>query len=156
MSKKRSRVGINEDVSTTNNSAISTRLRLRQSGRIVQIFDRFLHLSRKLFLVSDRQPCRRDRIAAPHLQRAALDVVGVHGQQFVGADQRDWHDVNLRLDGQKKRSWQEWLNLTVIRASAFRENHQRHAGFETLYRRTNRRNGVGWLLLIDANLSGTL
>src|SRR5436853_4690551 len=118
-SKNRSLADINADGSTTNSSATKPEKLPREvfpnpevrlcpfvwrnenagkrpgSTSIVQIFDGLLHFSRKLLHIPHRQPGRRNRFPHPHLQRTALDVISVHGQQFVGSDQRHWNNIDL-------------------------------------------------------------
>ena len=82
-------------------------------------------------------------------------MVGIHGQQFVGADQRDRNDIHLRLDGQKESSLQKRLNLSIRSAAALGENHQRHACLQTLHCRADTGNRFRGLLLINADLPGS-
>ena len=70
---------------------------LRISGPGVQRFNRRLYLGGHFVCIAQSQPRRRNDFPHPHLQRLALDVVGVHGQQVEGIDQRDGHDIGLRL-----------------------------------------------------------
>src|SRR6266446_3968883 len=91
---------------------------LRASWCGMQNFDRRLHLRRNRLRILHGQPCSGDWFTNAHLQRLALDVVGVHRQQVERVDERDRHDISLRLDRQKKRAWQERLNLSISRTAA--------------------------------------
>ena len=68
------------------------------SGPVVQIFDGLLHSLRERLQILHGQPGGRDRLSYSHLQRTAFDVIGIHRQQLIGADQRDRNNVYLSLD----------------------------------------------------------
>ena len=91
----------------------------------MQSFDRRLHLRRNRLRILHGQSGRGDRFTNTHLQRLALDVVGVHREQVECVDERDGHDIGLRLDRQKEGTRQERLNLSISRTTALRKNYQR-------------------------------
>lgn len=129
---------------------------LRGFVGVVQLFHRLLHLGREGFHVVPFQACGWNRLADPHFQRTALDVVSVHGQQFVGSDQRDGNDVGLGFDSEKKGSGHQGFDFAVWRATTFRKNDERHAASQTLHGGSNLAHGSGRLLLIHADLAGAL
>src|ERR1019366_3519799 len=129
---------------------------LRGSWSGMQSFDCGLYSCRNRLGIAHGKSGGRDGRTDPHLQRLAFDVVGVHGQQVEGADERDGHDLGLRFDGEKECARQKRLNLAIPRAAAFGKDDQRHAvaqapqgGLDGADRRRR-------VLLVDADLSGAL
>src|ERR1700730_2069306 len=105
--------------------------KLRGSWRGMQSFDCRLHPCRNRLRILHRQPRSRNRFANSHLQRLALDVVGVHRQQVECVDERDRHDIGLRLDCQKECARQERLNPSISRTAALGKDYERHAAAQT-------------------------
>jgi hypothetical protein len=120
----------------------------------VQGFDRGLHAGRNGVGVGQLQSHGRDRFSHAHFQGLAANVVGVHGQQVEGIDERDGNDIGLSFDGEEKRARQERLDVAVRGATAFGKDDERHAGAQAAQSRLDRTNGSGGMLLVDANLSG--
>src|SRR3981189_183243 len=75
---------------------------LRASWCGMQSFDRRLHLRRNRIRILYGQPGSGNWFTNTHLQRLALDVVGVHWQQVECVDECDRHDIGPRLDCQKE------------------------------------------------------
>src|SRR5882762_5209158 len=82
-------------------------LPLRTHGCGMQSFDRRLHLRRNRIRILHGQPGSGNWFTNTHLQWLTLDVVGVHRQQVECVDERDRHDISLRLDCEKECAWQE-------------------------------------------------
>ena len=80
-------------------------------------------------------------------------MVSVHREQVEGVDERDLHDIGLRLDGEKECAWQKRLDVSVPRAAAFGKDDQRHAVAQAPQRRLDGADGSGRVLLVDADLS---
>src|SRR6266446_4208604 len=100
---------------------------VRASWCGVQSLNRRLHLRRNRLCILHGQPCSGDWFTDAHLQRLALDVVGVHRQQVKRIDERDRHDIGLRLDREKECTREKRLNLSISRTAALRKDYQRHA-----------------------------
>src|SRR6266446_4602349 len=100
---------------------------VRASWCGVQNFNRRLHLRRNRLCILHVKPAGGGGSTTAHLQRLALDVVGVHRQQVKRIDERDRHDIGLRLDREKECARQERLNLSISRTAALRKDYQRHA-----------------------------
>ena len=89
----------------------------------MQTFNRGPHPRRNRLCIPHSQSSGRNRLSYPHLQRTALDMVSIHREQIERPDQRNWHDVCLRLDGEKECARQERKNLAIRTAATFRENY---------------------------------
>ena len=120
----------------------------------MQLFDGRFHFGRDLFGMLHGQAGGGDYFAYPHLQRLALDVIGVHGQQVESADERDGHDVGLRLDRKKKCARKKRLHIAIARAAALGKDYQRHATAQAPQRRLDGADRSRRVLLVDADLSG--
>src|SRR6202158_693036 len=111
----------------TAEGGVTTRpLSQRGSWCRMQSFDRRLNVCRNRLRILHGQPGSGDWFTNTHLQRLTLDVVGVHRQQVERVDERDRHDIGLRLDCEKKCARQKRLNLPISRTATLRKNYQRH------------------------------
>src|ERR1035441_1644159 len=129
---------------------------LRGSWRGMQSFDCGLYFCRNRIRIAQGQTGGGDGRTDPHLQRLAFDVVGVHGQQVEGADERDGHDLGLRFDGEKECARQKRLNPAIPGAAAFGKDDQRHAVAQAPQRGLDGADRSRRVLLVDADLSRTL
>ena len=129
---------------------------LRGSWRGMQSFDCGLYFCRNRIRIAQGQTGGGDGRTDSHLQRLAFDVVGVHGQQVEGADERDGHDIGLCFDREKECARQKRLNLAIPRAAAFGKDDQRHAAAQAPQRGLDGADRSGRVLLVDADLSRAL
>src|SRR6202167_4842247 len=132
------------------------RRRLDGSRCRLQSLDCGSHLGRNAIHIAQRQCNREYRVPHAHLYGLALDVVSVHGKKSEGVDECDRHDIGLGLDREKKCTWQKRLKLAIAGTAAFGENDQRHTAAQTSQRRFHRADRSRWVLLVDADLPGTL
>ena len=70
--------------------------------------------------------------------------------------QGDGHDIDLCLDREKECAGKKRLNAAVGRAPAFGKDDQRHAAFQGAQSGLNLSDGAGGILLVNADLAGTL
>ena len=75
----------------------------------------------------DRHSRGRDRLTHIHGDLARIEVPGVHGQQVVNSAQGNGDDRHLGANGEKGRSGQKRLHVSVGCARAFWKDKQRHA-----------------------------
>ena len=80
----------------------------------------------------------------------------MHGQNFVGADERHGNDGRLGADGHEGGTVLEGLDGSVHRAAAIGKDDQRHAGFESSDTAVKAGNGGADVGGVDGNLTGAV
>src|ERR1019366_7678550 len=126
------------------------------SWRGMQSFDCGLYFCRNRIGIAQGQTGGGDGRTDSHLQRLAFDVVGVHGQQVEGADERDGHDIGLCFDREKECARQKRLNPAIPGAATLGKDDERRAVAQAPQRRLDGADRSGRVLLVDADLSRAL
>src|SRR5262249_42886473 len=82
-----------------------------------------------------------------------LDVICVHLQRLVGAYERHWYHIHLGPDGGEECSAHEGLQLSILRAPAFRKYDQGHVVLDGLHSAVQAAYGLLGIFQIYRNLS---
>lgn len=84
-----------------------------------------------------------------------MELQRVHGEQFVGSDQRNGDDGNSGADGHEGWSIEERLQVAGQAASAFGKDEERHSGFQSPDGAAEAGDGSARIRDVHRNLSGT-
>src|SRR5215472_14156918 len=120
---------------------------------VVEVGDGVAGLFCQHVCVADIHAGGRDRLADQKLDWMRLYVKAVQTQCFIGPDQCHGNDTYLRLDGEIECAAHEGLQPTILGATAFGKNQDRHACFQTLHRSPDAVHGFAQVLLVNWNLA---